>query len=69
MKNSKLVDRIVVSSYICHGKPHIVGTRIMVSTILDLLSVGKTIEEITSEDYYPDLIAEDILACIQYSGQ
>lgn len=57
-------DRIAVSPNIAHGKPRIKGTRIMVSLILDLLGEGKTIEEILSDDYYPDLTREDVLACI-----
>lgn len=56
--------RIVVSRTVCHGKPRIAGTRIMVHHVLDLLAVGTSISEITSGDYYPDLTAEDILACI-----
>ncbi len=58
--------RIVVSRNICHGKPRIAGTRIMVYQILDLLAAGKTIAEITT-DYFPDITAEDVLACIEYA--
>lgn len=64
-----LTDRIVVSRNICHGKPRIVGTRIMVQTILDLVAAGKTPEEITSDDYYPDLTIDDVLACVDFASQ
>lgn len=64
-----LMDRIVVSREVCHGKPRIAGTRIMVYQILDLLAVGKTIADITSEDYYPDLTAADVLACVAYASR
>ena len=64
-----LHDRIVVSREITHGKPRIAGTRIMVHVILDLLGAGKSIDEIISEDYYPDLTREDVLACIAYAGE
>jgi uncharacterized protein (DUF433 family) len=63
-----LTDRIVVSRNICHGKPRIVGTRIMVQTILDLVASGKTAEEIVSDDYYPDLTIDDVLACVYFAS-
>jgi len=46
-------SRIAVDKNICHGKPHIRGTRIMVHQILDLLVAGATTEEIIQEDF-PD---------------
>jgi uncharacterized protein (DUF433 family) len=60
-----LRDRIVVSRE--NGQPRVEGTRIMVHVVLDLLAVGKSIDEVISEDYYPDLTCEDVLACIAYS--
>ncbi len=64
-----LGPRIVVSRNICHGKPRITGTRIMVYQVLGLLAAGKTIAEITSNDYYPDLTADDVLACLAYASR
>jgi uncharacterized protein (DUF433 family) len=64
-----LQDRIVISKDVAHSKPRVVGTRILVETILDLLAAGKPIEEITSEDYFPDLTREDVLACLIYARQ
>jgi uncharacterized protein (DUF433 family) len=46
-------DRIIVDQRIVHGKPHIAGTRIMVWQICDLLNVGKTPDDIMSDDYFP----------------
>jgi len=37
-----------------------------VQSVLELLSEGITFKEII-EDYYPDLTAEDIRACISYA--
>lgn len=68
MTEQLLANRIVVSRDVCHGKPRIAGTRIMVHQILDLLAAGKRISEITSDDYYPDIAAEDVLACIAYTN-
>jgi uncharacterized protein (DUF433 family) len=63
-----LRDRIVVSREIAHGQPRVAGTRIMVHLVLDLLAARKLIAEIISDDYYPDLTAEHVLACIAYSN-
>jgi uncharacterized protein (DUF433 family) len=69
MSEQNLVKRIVVSRDVMHGKPRIQGTRILVYQILDLLAAGKSIVEITSEDYYPDITTEDVLACLAYASQ
>jgi len=61
-----LTDRIVVSRDTLHGQPRIAGTRILVHTVLQLLASGKSIAEITSDDYYPDITADDVLACMDY---
>jgi len=64
-----MLDRISVDPKVCHGKPCIRGTRIMVSQVLDLLSAGLTPEQIISEEYFPDLTLEDIRACIAFANQ
>lgn len=62
-------QRIVVARDICHGKPHVAGTRIMVYQVLDLLAAGKSIDEIRSDEYFPELTVEDIFACLRYASQ
>lgn len=70
MQNDQtLMERIVVSRDVCHGKPRVAGTRIMVYQILDLVAAGKSVAEITSDDYYPDLTSADILACVAYASR
>jgi len=64
-----LLERISVDPRVCHGKPCIRGTRIMVYQVLDLLEAGLTPSEITSEDYFPDLTLDDVYACIAYANQ
>lgn len=59
-------DRISISTNVCHGKPCIKGTRIMVSVILDNLAEGLTPEEIVKE--YPPLMLEDVRAAIAYAA-
>ncbi len=51
---------------VCHGKPCIKGTRIMVSIILDNLAEGLTPEEIVAE--YPPLTLENIRNAIAYAA-
>lgn len=68
-KDQALTERIVVSRDVCHGQPRVAGTRVMVHLVLELLAAGKSIAEIVSEDYYPDLTPDDVLACIAYAGQ
>jgi uncharacterized protein (DUF433 family) len=59
-------DRIVSRADICHGKPCIRGTRIMVSVVLDNLAEGLRPEEIVED--YPPLTLEDIRAAISYAA-
>lgn len=60
-------DWITVDTGVCHGKPIIRGTRIMVSNILSLLAGGYTIAQIL--DYYPELSREAIEAALEYAIQ
>ena len=69
MTDHTLMDRIVVSRDVMHGKPRVAQTRITVVQVLDLLAAGKTPAEITSDDYYPDLSTDDVYACIAYASQ
>ena len=57
--------RITIDPEICHGKPTIRGSRIMVKTILELLSAGMTHDEILAD--YPKLEEADILACLAFA--
>jgi uncharacterized protein (DUF433 family) len=59
-------DRISVDPKICHGKPCIEGTRIMVSIILDYLHAGESREEILRQ--YPTLDPHDIDAALGYAA-
>ncbi|MBV9125598.1 MAG: DUF433 domain-containing protein [Planctomycetes bacterium] len=59
-------ERVSVDPKICHGKPCIKGTRIMVSIILDYLTGGEPVEEILRQ--YPTLKAEDIQAAMGYAA-
>ena len=59
-------NRIEIDQEKHFGKPCIKGTRITVQDILELVKEGISFEEIIKE-YYPDITADDIKACIQYT--
>jgi uncharacterized protein (DUF433 family) len=58
-------DRIEVNPEICHGKPVIRGTRIMVRNILGAFAAGESMNDILKS--YPELTAEDIAAALAYA--
>ncbi len=59
-------ERISISPSIHFGKPCVAGTKIPVQSVLELVREGISFDEIIQE-YYPDLEAEDIRACIQHA--
>ena len=60
------MTRIALSPMVHFGKPCIVGTRITVESVLELVRDSVPMAQII-EDFYPDLEAEDIYACLQYA--
>ncbi|HCY77257.1 MAG TPA: hypothetical protein DHV28_15165 [Ignavibacteriales bacterium] len=58
-------DRITTNPNICNGKPVIRGMRITVSTVLEYLAAGESVEKIL--EAYPILEPEDIKACLAYA--
>ena len=59
---SKMKDRIVIDPEICHGKPVIKGTRVLVSNILGALAGGDTIEQLLED--YPNISRDDVHAAL-----
>ena len=59
-------DRVSINPKVCHGKPCIKGTRIMVSIILDYLRTGESRDEILRQ--YPTLKPQDIDAALGYAA-
>lgn len=57
---------MVSNPNICHGKPCFKGTRILVSTILDSLAEGISLDKLIEE--YPPLNREDIQEAIRYAS-
>jgi len=56
---------IEINPKICHGKPVIKGTRIMVTDILSLLAGGYDVKKVL--EYYPELTEENVKEAIQYA--
>ena len=59
------MGRITTNPDIHFGKPCIAGTRITVQNVLELIAEGIPLQEII-KDYYPELTAEDIQACLMH---
>jgi len=60
-------ERISIDPNVCHGKPCIKGTRIMVWIIVGCLANGDTIEDVL--EAYPALSREDALAALAYAAE
>lgn len=57
------VDRISINPNVCHGKPVIKNTRVLVSNILADLAAGLSYEEIIEN--YPNVTPDDIQAALE----
>ena len=64
--NTPPFDRISMDPKVCHGKPCIRGTRIMVTVILDNLAEGLSPDAIVAE--YPPLTLDDVRSAVAYAA-
>ena len=62
----KFCDRIEINPAVCHGKPVVRGTRVMVSQVLGALAGGDSIEEVLMD--YPSISSEDLSAVFSFAG-
>jgi len=60
-------ERIRIVPNICNGRPVVVGSRIIVQTMLEFLGAGDEIADVLEE--YPALTREDVLACLRFSSR
>jgi uncharacterized protein (DUF433 family) len=63
----ELLDRITVEPGKRGGKPCVRGLRITVYDVLGWLAAGMTEQEILTD--YPELVSEDIRACLTYAAE
>jgi len=61
--SQELFSRITVNPNICHGKPTVRGSRMMVETILGHLAAGYSTEDLL--EAFPDLQREDVQAVLR----
>lgn len=61
-----MTEGISIDPAVCHGKPVIKGTRVLVSTILGALAGGDSREMIV-DDY--DVTMEQISATLQFASE
>ena len=59
--------RIQIRPTVCHGKPVVRGTRVLVSTVLGALSGGDSVATVL--DDYPMITAEDIAAALEFASR
>lgn len=60
------LDRITTDPAVCHGQPTVRGLRITVTTLLELLASGMSIEEVL--DDCPELVRDDLLASLEFGA-
>ena len=58
--------RIEINPNVCHGKPVIRGTRVLVCNILGALGSGDSVEEVLED--YPNITRDDVQAAIAFGG-
>ena len=64
MEDKDWEEHISVDPDICHGKPCIKGTRVLVATVVASLEDGMTADEILS--HYPSIPSKSIQALARY---
>ena len=60
-------ERISIDPNVCHGKPCIKGTRIMIWIIVDCLANGDSVDEVLAA--YPSLTRDDVQAALAYAAE
>ncbi|HCL56662.1 MAG TPA: antitoxin [Spirochaetia bacterium] len=58
---------ISIDPLVCHGKPVIINTRVLVSNILADLAEGLSFDEVIEN--YPNITKESIKAALQFGSE
>ena len=64
---TRLSDRIQLEPGVCHGKPVVRGTRVLVANVVGAVAAGQSRTEILQD--YPSLTEADIQACLEFAGE
>ena len=62
-----LSDRVQLEPAVCHGKPVVRGTRVLVSNVIGAIAAGQSHAEILED--YPSITEADIRACLKFAGE
>ncbi len=62
-----MFSRITINPDICHGKPVIKGTRVLVSNILASLAAGESTDSIIRD--YPSITKDDIHEALAFGSE
>ena len=60
-------ERVSIRPEVCHGKPVIKGTRVLVSTLLGALAGGDSIDTLLED--YPNITEEDIASALEFASE
>lgn len=61
------LERIVIDPAVCHGKPCIKGTRVMVWQVVQFLANGDSVDDILTA--YPSITRDDVQACLAFAAE
>jgi uncharacterized protein (DUF433 family) len=61
-----LSNQIALDPAVCHGKPVVRGTRILVANVVGAIAAGQSHQEILED--YPTLTESGIRACLEFAG-
>jgi uncharacterized protein (DUF433 family) len=62
-----LSNRIALDPAVCHGKPVVRDTRVLVANVVGAIAAGQSHREILED--YPALTETDIRACLEFAGE
>ena len=60
-------ERISIDPRVCHGKPVVTGTRVLVGNVVGALAAGQSAASLLED--YPGLTEADIQACLAFAGR
>ena len=66
MANEELLERIAFDDGVVHGQPHVRGSRVLVTTILDALAAGFTPDQVI--EHHPSIEEEDVRAALAFAS-
>lgn len=59
-------EHIEINPLVCHGRPVIRGTRVLVSQVLGALAGGDSIDMVLED--YPSISVDDVYATLRFGG-